>query len=153
MDTNIAPPLDIDLASVDTSMPLLVETIYDLRIDTAEIKKTNDGKGEIVNLVLVTTAPATSKVGEPLNPGVKVFDRAMTTPVGKATWAMVTQNLGAITQAAKLPPGVARLNNIPEWVPQLVGRTVRCKVGYEPEGSKNGKSYKAKNTIAAYLKS
>lgn len=151
MDINNPPPLDMDLNTVDTSIPLLAETIYDLRISKAEIVKTNDQKAEMVSLVLETTAPATSKLGEQLQPGVKVFDRAMTSPVGKANWDMVTKNLAAIIQSAKLQG--ATLGNIPQWVPQLVGRIVRVKVGYEPEGSKNGKSYKAKNTIATYLKS
>lgn len=155
MDTQVnnPPPLDLDLSTVDTARPLLAETIYDLRVDKVEIKKTNDQKAEMISLDLVTTAPATSKDGEQLQPGAHVFDQMMTSPTGKGTWTMVQQNLGALVQAAKFPPGSARLNNITEWVPQLTGRILRVKIGYKPEETKGGKTYRAKNVISSYMKS
>lgn len=154
---NVAPPLNMDLASVDTSMPLLADGIQDLLIEKAEIKSTRDGKGQYVSLDLKTTDPATSRKGEPLGAGIHVFDNLNLNPTGAATWDIVLRNVAAFTQALEFSPGQARLENgrinAEEWVPTLPGKIVRAKVGYAPAGtSKEGRAFREKNTIELYLK-
>lgn len=147
------PPLDTDLATVDISMPLLADGLYDFNIAKAELKATAAG-GEMIHLDLVTIEPAPSRTGQPLGAGVHVFNNVNSKATGKATMDMVKQNLGALVQAAQFPPGVAGLGNIPAWVPQLVGRIVRCKIGYRPAGvsPKNGKAYKEQNEVLFFTK-
>jgi len=147
------PPLDTDLATVDISMPLLADGVYDFNIAKAELKTTAAG-GEMIHLDLVSIEPAPSRTGQPLGAGVHVFTNVNTKVSGKATWDMIKQNLGALVQAAQFPPGVASLTNIPAWTPQLVGRIVRCKIGYRPAGvsAKNGKNYKEQNEVLYFTK-
>lgn len=143
-------PLDMDLSTIDLSLPLIADGIYDVRVEKAEMKQTSAGH-PMIALELVTTAPATSIKGEPLNAGVRIFDNINTVATGKATMEMVQRNVAGLVQAAKLTG--ATMPTIPQWAPQLVGRILRVKVGYQPEGiSKTGKPFKAKNVIAAYLK-
>jgi len=144
-------PLDMDLNSVDLSLPLVADGIYDLRIEKAEIKPTSSG-GAMISLDFVTTAPCTSQKGEPLGAGIHIFDNVNTVPTGKATMDMVVRNVAALVQAAKIQG--ATMQNVPTWVPQLTGRVLRAKVSFQPEGvSKAGKAFKAKNVIASYVKS
>lgn len=157
-ESNIAPPLDLDLATVDTSMPLLANGIYDLIIEKAEVKKTNDQRGEYISLDMKTNAPALSQKGDNLGAGIHVFDNINLVPTGKATWDMVARNLGAFTQALGFAPGQAKIVggrvNSGDWVPSLPGRTIRAKIGFAPEGTNpsTGKSFRAKNTVEMYLK-
>lgn len=152
--SNSAPPLNLDLASVDTSLPLIADGIYDFRVEKAEIKETNAKDGKYINLDLVTVAPSKSVKGEDLGPGVHVFDSVMMNPTGKGTWEMVNRNLAMLVQAAAFPPGTARRDNIPEWAQQLTGRTLRISIGFVPAGisQKNGKPYRAKNEVVLYIK-
>lgn len=151
---NIAPPLDMDLNTVDVSLPLLqANEFYDLRIEKAEIKPTAAG-GEMIHLDHVTINPARSNKGEPLGAGIHVFNNVNTKPTGKATWDMVKRGMAELVQSVQGGIGTtATLANVPSWVPLLQGKVVRAKVGHEPEGvSKTGKAFKAKNTILFYQK-
>lgn len=148
----IPPPLDVDLATVDISMPLLADGIYDLRIVKAEIKPTAGG-GRMIHLDHVTTDPAMGRTGAPLGAGVHLFNNVNVVPSGKATWEMVAKSVGGLVQAAEFPAGVARLDNVEQWTPMLVGKIVRAKVVYKPAGvSKNGKAFKEANEIQYYTK-
>lgn len=149
----MAPPLDCDLATVDISMPLLADGIYDFNIAKAELKPTSSPGGWMVHLDLVTTQPATARTGAPLGAGVHVFNNVNVVPTGKATWDMIKQNVGGLVQAAQFPAGVARLDNVAQWTPMLVGKVVRAKVVFKPAGvSKSGKSFKEANEIAYFTK-
>lgn len=148
----LVPPLDCDLATIDVSMPLLADGVYDVQIAKAEMKSTAAG-GRMIHLDLVTTEPGQARNGSVLGAGVHVFNNVNAAPSGKATWDMVKQNLGALVQAAQLPPGTAGLANIDAWVPTLVGKVVRVKVGYRAAGvGKNGKSFKEQNEVLYFTK-
>ena len=153
-------PLDADLSTVDTSLPLLKDMeYYDVKIDKAEITKTAAG-ADMLHLDFVTINGAKSLKNEDLGPGVHVFDNMMLAPVGKSTWQMVIRNVASLVQAVQLQGlgnyganAQAQCSACAQWAPQLVGRTLRIKVGYEPEGvSKTGKAFRAKNVILLYLK-
>jgi hypothetical protein len=149
MDLN-QNPLDMDLSAVDTSMPLLAPDIYDLQCVKAEIVKTNDGVTNMLKVQLKTTQPAKSVKSDNIGAGVVVFDQLLLAPRGKATADMVVRNVAGIVQAAGLTG--ARLSNVDQWHKQLEGKVVRAKVDVVPEGSRDGKSYPAKNSIGYYVK-
>ena len=153
MSNPAVAPLDTDLAVIDISMPLLADGVYDFNIAKAELKPTAGG-GEMIHLDLVTVDPAMSRTGSMLGAGVHCFNNVNTKPTGKATMDMVKQNMGSLVQAVQFPPGVAGLSNVPQWVPQLIGRVVRCKIGYRPAGvsAKNGKAYKEQNEVLYFTK-
>lgn len=147
------PPMDTDLATVDTSMPLLADGTYDMKVEKAEIKPTSKG-GSMIHLELSTTQPATGRTGQTLNAGVRVFTNVNTVPSGKATWDQVKQSLGQLVQAAAFPPGVAKLDNVPVWTPMLIGKVLPTKVIFRParvDGA-SGKQYKESNEVAYFLK-
>jgi hypothetical protein len=151
MDTAMtAPPLDQDLNSIDTSIPLLEDGIYDLQIAKVEKTKSKAG-GDMLKLDYITTGPAKSRSGDQLGLGIHVFDQCMMAPAGKSDWNMVVRNIAAITQGAALTGTVGEFLN--GGYVGLQGRAIRVKIGYEPEGTdKNGKSFKAKNVISLYIK-
>lgn len=150
MDNMTAPPLDMDLNSIDTSIPLLEDGIYDLQVAKVEKAKSKSG-GDMLKLDYVTTAPAMSRSKDQLGAGIHVFDQCMLAPSGKSDWGMVVRNIAAITQSTQLTGTVGDFLN--GGYVGLQGRALRVKIGFEPEGvDKNGKSFKAKNVISLYIK-
>jgi hypothetical protein len=150
----VAPPLDMDLATVDTSMPLLKDNeFYSFAIDKAELKPTNDKKAAYLSLDCKTTMPAMSIKGEQLGAGIHVFGNLMISPSGKSTWEIVGRNLGEFVQSIQGGLPGAKLTNVKEWVQVLPGRTFVAKVGYAPAGiDKNGKAFKEKNEFILFRK-
>lgn len=145
----MAPPLDMDLSTVKTDLPLLAAGIYDLSINVVTPKSSKGGQ-PMLNLELRTTAPAEAQDGSQLGVGIPVFDTLMLAPAGKATWDMVTRNVAAVCQCVGLVTSWGEfVSNGPAL---LQGQVGRCKVGIEPAGSKDGKSYKSKNVVEVYMK-
>ena len=153
MSTNLgnisAPPLDLDLNSIDTSMPLLAEGIYDLQVATVT-QKTTAANLPMLSLDLVTTAPAQAQDGAQLGAGVHVFHNLNIQPSGKATWEMVLKNIAQVTQSVGIATTYGELVANPNM---LLGKVARCKVVCVPAGvSKTGKAFKAKNEISTFMK-
>lgn len=161
--TQSAPPLDGDLGSVNTERPLLQDGYYDLRIAKAELKPTKAG-GQMISLEYETLAPAKTMDQRDVGPGIKVFDNLNIAPTGKATWQMVIENVAVVAKAVGFVKEKgwnwaqyganteAQVKNAQAWIPQLLGRTFRAKVGNEPAGTdKNGKAFRAKNKIVTYV--
>lgn len=150
-------PLNEDLMSLETSMPLLESpNNYDLKVEKVEVKASGKGAA-MLHLELSTTAPAnsmpdhTGKVST-LQPGVRVFDNIMLEATGKATMDMVKRSVAALLQAAVIP-GLGSIAAVRSTPNLLQGAVLRCKVGYEKDGTgTNGKAYPAKNVIMTYLK-
>lgn len=154
MSTNLgnitAPPLDLDLSSIDTSLPLLAAGIYDLQIAKVE-PKTTKSNSPMLALDLVTTGPAESQEGTQLGAGIHVFSNLNLAPSGKATWEIVLRNIAAVTQAAGIQTNYGEFAANAAGL--LQGKTVRCRVGITPAGTdKNGKSFRAKNEIEVWMK-
>lgn len=154
MSTNLgsitAPPLDLDLNTIDVSMPLLAPGIYDLQFLKVEPKTTKAGAA-MLSFDLVTTAPAQSQDGTQLGAGIHVFSNVNLAPAGKATWEIVLRNIAAITQSVGLATTFGEFAaNAPAM---LQGKVARVKVDVSPAGTdKNGKSFRAKNEISNWLK-
>ena len=146
----VAPPLDMDLNSIDTSMPLLAASIYDLQIQKVEQKQTKLGQ-PMFNIDLVTTSPAASQDGQQLGAGIHVFHNLNLQPSGKATWDIVLRNIAAVTQAVGFSGTYGEFAaNGPAL---LTGKTARVRVAIAPAGTdKNGKAFRAKNEIEIWMK-
>ena len=146
----VAPPLDLDLNSVKTDLPLLAPGNYELQIAKVERKMTK-ANAPMLAIELRTTAPAEAQDGSQLGPNVPVFTNINMAPSGAATWDMVLRNVAAVTQALGLNTHWGEFQaNAPVL---LQGGVVRCKVEIAPAGTdKNGKSFKAKNEIVTWLK-
>ena len=142
--------LDVDLGSVDTSMPLLAPGIYELKVEKAELANTKDGQGRMLNLELSTTAPAQSNTGDDIGAGVRVFHGVLFTPKGKMTADMVKRSMGEVVQSAAMS---VKLGEIDQWHKQLEGKVLKTRVVVEPERSgPNGETYRARNSVKAFLK-
>ena len=143
-----APPLDLDLNSIDTSMPLLAPGIYDLQFAKVEPKTTKSGAA-MFSLDLVTMEPAQSQDGGQLGAGIHVFSNMNLAPSGKATWEIVLRNIAQVIQSAGLKATYGELVANPSL---LQGKTARVKVKCVPAGERDGKSYRAKNEIETWMK-
>jgi hypothetical protein len=153
MSTNLstitAPPLDLDLNSIDTSMPLLAEAIYDLLVAGVTQKSTAAG-APMLSLDLVTTAPSQAQDGSQLGAGIHVFHNLNLQPSGKSTWEIVARNIAEVVQALGVATTYGELVANPQV---LMGKTARCMVACVPAGvSKTGKAFKAKNEISNWMK-
>jgi hypothetical protein len=145
-----ALPLDIDCNSIDTSMPLIEDGVYDLMFKKVEKKQTTSGE-DMLSLDIVTTGPTKSRDQKDLGPGVHVFDNCMFEPLGGSDWDMVTKNIASITQSAGLD--TTRNAFINGRYIELQGRTFKARIGYAAAGisKKTGKEYKEKNTVSLYI--
>jgi hypothetical protein len=70
-------PLSLKLNDVDTSMPLLVEGKYALRIDKAEVVVSKSGKGSFLEVTYKTQEDAMSNKGSTINAGFPMIQRYM----------------------------------------------------------------------------
>lgn len=138
--------LDEDLSGVDTSLPLLKESI--LTLEVAEIKEqpTSDNAGQMLKIKFKTTEDQPSVTGDVVHAGFPVYHNILTTPKGDMTADMVRKNLAGFAQAL----GVPRLTPLEG----LVGRTLKAKVRVRKERTdeRTGKTYAASNEIATFVK-
>lgn len=149
-----APPLDLDLNTVDVSRPLLADGVYDLTISKAELKSAAGGTNNMLSLEMKTTAPAKARDGADIGAGgCVVFHNIMLAPSGKSNWDMIKRNAGELVQGVRPTVPGAGLGNVQVWVPQLTGKLVRVNVGWAPAGTspKNGKSFKEKNEVRYFV--
>lgn len=141
----------MDFNTVDTSRKLLAKGHYEMIVQKAELQQAKSG-GRLIYIELKSNAPAMSSTGDQLEAGQVVFDRIMCQPTGKSTPQIVAQSIGRLVQA--IPGGVpgASGTNFDQWVPTLAGKVVKAAIDVEPEGSKDGKSFPAKNVVGYYHK-
>jgi hypothetical protein len=150
VNQTMAPPLDLDLGTVKTDLPLLSQGIYDLIINKVEQKQSHAGQ-PMLSLELRTTGPAQAQDGSQLGIGIPMFENLNMAPSGKATWDMVVRNVAAVTQCVGLTTNWGEFSA--NAVALLQGQTGRVKVGIAPAGvDKNGKAYKAKNVVEVWMK-
>ena len=152
MSNITAPPLDLDLSTVDTSMPLIADgSIVDLTIAKVEKRNSTTTPGlQMLSLDMVTQGPTKAQDGADLGAGVHVFHNLNLSPSGKATWDMVARNLAQVTQAIGL--AVKYQDIVDNGTALLQGQTLRAKLKVVPEGVRNGKSYRAKNEVSVFMK-
>lgn len=147
-DINMAPPLDMDLGSIDTSMPLLAEGIHEFRIEKSELKQTKLGN-PMLSIQFKTINPAKSIKGEDLGPGITVFNNVNLVPSGKATQEMVNRNMAELVKGCG---GGVTYGQLMQGGGVLQGRTCKAKVKFVPQGTtKDGKSFREKNEIEFFI--
>jgi hypothetical protein len=159
MSENIAAPLDIDLNTVDTSMPLIAEgSLANFNFKKTELKQTKTPGVDMLAIDLVTTTPTKAQDNADLGPGIHVFHNLVLAPSGKGTWEMVARNVGAVIQNAGIKLEGNGLTEQLAFLRQnhvalLQGQLIGGKVKVVPEGvDKTGKSYRAKNEISVFMK-
>jgi hypothetical protein len=141
-------PFDTDLSTIDTGFPLLVGEIYEMRIAKIDVK---DNEAETAQFELTTTAPAKSVDGDQLEVGTKVFATTNLKATGKATQSMIAKRLGEIIQATGATGFT--VSNFKERRGDLIGQTVRVRVGVKPAGNdKKGVYRKARNEVTEWLR-
>ena len=161
MNENEIPMLDLDLNTLETSLPVIKPGIYELVIKNAEIiQPTVAGKAPALKLTMESTTPlesvpdAEGKVTQ-VEVGHPFFAQTQLAPTGKASWKMVAQNIAQVTQA--LRPRIEGKLSLPvdPWFKQLEGRTVRVKVAALPsrENPKQpGSMLRATNQVDEWYK-
>lgn len=153
----MAPPLDIDLNAVDTSLPLIADSDQIYEVQVAEVNPGSTKAGApMIKLRMDTITPTKSAATDTapsrdLGPGIPIFENINLQPSGKSDWGMVTRNVGSVVQTF-----IGRHVTWAEFVANaptlLQGQTGRVKIGVEPAGTdKNGKAFKAKNVIKLWL--
>lgn len=146
-----ANPLDMDLSGLDTSMPLLAGGVaYELLIKKCELQDSKSHPGDkLLYIELTNNTPAQSASGDTLvAQAATVFDRINLKAYGKATPAMVAQQVARFQQALGLSGPLG------PQIPSIAGRIIKAKIDVAPEGvnKANGKSFAAKNEVAFYYK-
>lgn len=154
----MAAPLDIDLNTVDTSMPLIADgSIANFVFDKVVLKDTKTPGVSMLSLDLKTLTPTKSQDGGDLGAGTHVFHNLVLAPSGKGTWEMVARNVGAVVQNAGVKlegtGAQAQIDYLKNNSAILQGAQIGGKVKVVPEGvDKNGKAYRAKNEIVVFMK-
>lgn len=152
--------LDLDLNSVDTSLPLLQPGVYKLQIVDSIVEPNSAGDGHIWRLRLETTEPATGMRDEQLPARFPIFTVLSLTPKGNATQEMIARNVASVVQALT-PPLEERVpvraifdGSWPEVARKFVGRYVEARVGVQPERTdeRTGRRFAAQNTIDRFIK-
>ena len=145
-------PFDLDLSTVDTSIPL----IADKQLVEVVISKVVKGKSKtgqaMLQIELSTTSPVDSVTpGETINPGAKLFTNIMLEPSGKSDWGMVKRNVGEFVQGVSFGP-VQWQEFVNVRFAELQGKTGTVRVGYVAEGpDKTGVFRKAKNEVNMWI--
>lgn len=145
----VTPTFDIlneDLSGVDTTLPLIVEGIYDLAVFKLSKDPSKDGTKENLNIVLHTTETANTTTRDTVQKGFPLFHVISLTPTEKYTVEQIKRKLAEFTQAV----GVPSINPMES----IVGRVVRTKVIVEPErtNKETGQTYDARNSVKMFLK-
>ena len=148
----VAMPLDMDLNSIDTSRPHIRNgELADLIIAKLEKKPTADNQGQILAIELKTASPTKSIKDEDLAPGVTVFHNINLVPTGKATVAIVANNIAEFAQSAKFQGSLGDFIN--GGYASLQGGSCKARIGYTPDGpDKKGILRRAKNEILSFVK-
>lgn len=66
---------NVDLTTVETGIPLLPEGLYEVQVETVEVKPTKDGRGQMLSLKYGLAEAAETVNGESVSPGFPIFDR------------------------------------------------------------------------------
>ena len=144
-DNTIPDFLAGDLSTLDTSMPLLKEGIYDLLVAKVEVKTNTNGISNL-RLAFRTTQDGFSTTEEPLHKGFPINHSICLTQTGGLTSDMIRRSCASLVQAA------GKTNFLP--VSQFEGEIIRCKVRIQPErvDKKTGLEYPASNSISSFVK-
>lgn len=138
--------LDEDLSGVDTSMPLVKEGIYELKVDEIEKIPNKAEDGELLKFKFKTTSAMESVDGQPIAEGYTLFHQISITPTEKYTKDAIKRNVAAFVQAA----GGTHLMPLEQWKGKIV--QAKVKVQGERTNKETGESYPPRNEIKSFVK-
>lgn len=145
-----ANPLDLDYSGVDFKRPLLPGNMpYELTVRKCALQQYDKGDhvGDPYIYIELTNAQPVNAPDGVIAPGaVVIFDRINLKAYGKATMAMVNEQVGRFQQALGIPGPVRQA------IAGAQGRVVKANVRLDPAGSRNGKTFPEKNSIGYYMK-
>src|ERR1700679_4010636 len=122
--------LDADLATVDTSFPVIKKGLYDLKIVETEVK---ENESKTLMLTYEPLEPTVSDKGENLEAGTRVFDNINLAVTGKAKVSFIKQNVAAFVQALEAPAGWT-IRRLMTSNPELKGCIIKARVNIQPAG-------------------
>lgn len=154
----VAPPLSINLSKHVPSYPLLQNGTFHFKVHKVEVKDTASGEGKYASVELKTVQAATSRTGEPLQPGVSVFETFNLVPSGKMKakenggWNIIADTVAPFIQSIEGGVPNADLATMATWFPSLQGRLLKATIGYVPAGTdkRTGKTFKEKNEVTTW---
>jgi hypothetical protein len=152
------PQLDNDLATLDTSRPVLVAGLKDLKLEAIELADNNDKDGKLLKYRVSTTAPDMRTNGEAI-PSASLFGQISIKATPKFSAKEVERHVGEFCQCFRLAPGLVApadvwTNELATKLQPLVGQIGRCRVDVRKErtDSKTGRTYPESNEVVAFLK-
>lgn len=123
--------LDVDLSQVDTTIPVLVPQLYDLKVDAITKEENKQKNGFNAKVKLVTTSAATDKNGKTVKEGFPLFMYFPLQSKSDATDPDQWKKNFAMLQDAAL--GCSLGNRPPKFdAGEIIGRIVRADVKVEP---------------------
>lgn len=148
-ETPTTTPIDLlneDLSGVDTSLPIIIEGMYDLEVFSIAKEPSKDGAKENINLVLHTTETASTTTRDVVQKGFPIFHTISITPTEKYSVEQIKRKLAELTQAV----GVRSINPLEA----IKGRIVRTKIVIEPERTDKatGRTYEPRNAVRLFMK-
>ena len=66
---------NVDLTSVETGIPILPAGLYEVKVESMELKPTKEGSTNMLNIKYSLEQNATATNGEQVSPGFPIFDR------------------------------------------------------------------------------
>ena len=136
--------IDVDLTSVETSMPVLQAGLYDLRIASLTKEENKDKTGDNLKVKFLTVDPAVSTQGKDLAPGVPLF---VYYPLQKKEGGKES-NFDWKTNLASLQEAALGEKRVQFATAELIGLIVRATVKVEPyAGSDSNKIAKLSQAI------
>jgi hypothetical protein len=124
--------VEIDMNEVDTSFPVLAETLADLRITHAEPKENSRKDGYNLVVALETVAELEDLKGKTVPAGFKLRSwlplQSTDKETGEATTNWMRQVVSYIDAALGCSMEEKNRPTLKEGVAQLVGKTVRARI-------------------------
>lgn len=130
-----------DLSGVDTSMPLIRDELYEVKLASLKVGKTKAGKGSL-NLRFDTLNETKDIEGKHVNSGYPLFHQVTLTPSEKYTKDQIKKAVAQIAQALK----------VKTLTEQCVGLKclVKTRVRKEREDETTGEVYPARVEIKSF---
>lgn len=124
---------DTDYSQVDTSYPIIPDSIQDMEIVSVEIKEGTNDKGDTKGLVVrmkTTKDLVAAKTNEALPAGFVCQHRVSLIPTEKYPKTSIEKAIGGFVQSfVGVPAEAARLKDL-DW---YKGQVTQVKVTYSPE--------------------
>tara|TARA_R110000787_G_scaffold8323_5_gene27794 strand:- start:401 stop:844 length:444 start_codon:yes stop_codon:yes gene_type:complete len=135
--------LNEDLGDIDTSRPILKETIATMRVKEMQVKSNKAETGNNLEITLVTMETLPNRKGDDVNANFPVFDIISLTPTEKYDADAIKRRLKEVRVAVH-GPGEGAFGTPAEYI----GLELEVKIGIQED--KTGK-YSDRNVIKRYL--